>query len=175
MLEYQEGLLTFKFPEEYVVSKYDDSQFYQNNFKKLPETKEVDFVIVKNSQQIVLIEVKDFRNSRIENKQRLSSGDLMIEVAQKVRDTLAGLYVSALTHKDKLKEIYTTLFYSPLPQIEVVLFLEEDPPNNSRIHTSHKRSPSQLEKLKKVLKPFGVRCRIYSRSTLPSNCEWNVA
>lgn len=99
----------------------------------------------------------------------------MIEVAQKVRDTLAGLYASAMTHKDELKEIYTTLFNSSLPQIEVVLFLEEDPPAGPRIHSSHKRSPSQLEKLKKILKPFGVRCKIYNRSTLPSQCEWNVS
>lgn len=67
MQEYKEGSLTFKFPEEFTVCKYDDSYFYQNHFKKLPETKAVDFIIVKNQQQVVLIEVKDFRNTRIEN------------------------------------------------------------------------------------------------------------
>ena len=37
------------------------------------------------------IEVKDFRGYRIQNKRRLSEGELAIEVAQKVRDSIAGI------------------------------------------------------------------------------------
>jgi hypothetical protein len=51
-------------------------------------TKAVDFVGVRD-RDLWLFEVKDFRNRPVEYKKRL--GELPLEVALKVRDTIAGL------------------------------------------------------------------------------------
>jgi hypothetical protein len=53
-------------------------------------TKAVDFVGLW-ANEIHFIEVKDFRGHRIENKPRVRDGDLAVEVAVKVRDTIAGI------------------------------------------------------------------------------------
>ena len=80
-----EGDLTFKFPNDSHVGKYDDWVFYRRQFSKIPGTKAVDFVCVYGAE-CWLIEVKDYRFHP-----RTKPTNIAHEVAQKARDTLAGL------------------------------------------------------------------------------------
>ena len=82
----EEGRLKFQFEEASVSWKYDDSSFYRNQFQSFAGgAKGVDF-LCHTKDTVWLIEVKDYRAH-----ERQKSQDLSEEVAEKVRDTLAGL------------------------------------------------------------------------------------
>ncbi|MBK8257780.1 MAG: hypothetical protein IPK82_34565 [Polyangiaceae bacterium] len=101
-----EGALVFEFSEGWLIEKYDEHAIYRGGVERLKDrlvvevdgrshvlragTKAVDFIGLWRGE-IHFIEVKDFRGHRIENKKRLRDGELAIEVAVKVRDTIAGL------------------------------------------------------------------------------------
>jgi hypothetical protein len=87
----QEGNLRFGFPDDWAVVKYDESSFYRDQIERCEGTKAVD-IIAYSRGDMFIIEVKDFRGYRIQNKERLTNSDLAIEIAQKVRDTMAGMY-----------------------------------------------------------------------------------
>jgi len=87
MIIIKEGKLTFQFPSDWHVCKYDDeNHFYHNQVCQCQGTKAVD-ILAWTGSQLFMIEAKDFRGDRIKNKARLSKGELIIEVAQKVRDS----------------------------------------------------------------------------------------
>ena len=80
------------------------------------------------ARSLFLIEVKDFRGHRIENKKRFMHGELAVEVAQKVRDTLAGIVgVSGEGRTDcaTWKPFLDAAVGRP---VRVVLWLEQDAP-----------------------------------------------
>lgn len=82
----EEGCLKFQFEEASIPWKYDDSSFYRNQFQSFAGgAKGVDF-LCHTRNTLWLIEVKDYRAH-----ERQKSQDLSEEVAEKVRDTLAGL------------------------------------------------------------------------------------
>lgn len=128
-----EGKLRFEFESQWRVARYDGDEdavpahaFYRNQVSRLPETKAVDFVGILVGEGY-LIEVKDFRGYRIPNKKRLSSGDLAIEVAQKVRDTIAGL-VGAVRNETNPSILTDTglLLFKKAETVRIVLWLEDD-------------------------------------------------
>ncbi len=86
-------------------------------------TKAVD-IVASHGDQVYLIEVKDFRRYRIENKRRLRDGDLALEVARKVRDTVAGLVGVLHTGDAAAWRPLVAQIFKKAPT--VVLWLEED-------------------------------------------------
>lgn len=86
-------------------------------------TKAVD-IVASHGDQVYLIEVKDFRGYRVENKKRLRDGDLAFEVARKVRDTVAGLVGALHTGDAAAWRPLVTHIFKKAPT--VVLWLEED-------------------------------------------------
>jgi hypothetical protein len=68
-----ESRLEFTFSDDWRVIKWDDHPAFKNGLCKAGDTKSVDFVGVFIDAPW-LIEVKNFRQYRIENKERLSSG-----------------------------------------------------------------------------------------------------
>jgi hypothetical protein len=118
----------FTFDECWVVFKYDSADTGYFSIKNaVANTKACDFLGLWTCSVAYLIEVKDFRGYRIQNKQRLGKGELALEVAQKVRDTLAGI-VSGCRRGDgkySWKELRDHLT-SPDSDIIVVLCLEDD-------------------------------------------------
>ncbi len=148
MTVFFEGRLRFEFGPSWEVVKYDGHRDHENGIKGLNGklfcddckdiarcaqckralghgTKVVDFV-GRRQGRLYLIEVKDFRHHRIENKARITSGDLAFEVAIKVRDTIAGL-VGALhmgaSHAPRWRDIVGPLFRE---RPRVMFWLEED-------------------------------------------------
>lgn len=148
MPTFNEGYLRFEFGNGWVVSKYDEHPFYRNRMQKLPNTTAVDFVGVQYGS-VYLIEVKDFRGHRIENKAR----DLAVEVAYKVRDSIAGLVGAQRDasgpHADALCASAQVLLNA---EVRVVLWLEEDTP----VSTAARRSALAGE-VKKYLRWLKAR------------------
>src|SRR5262245_28843529 len=89
MISLEEGFLIFEFGERWNILKLDEHRDYRERIGKVEGTKAIDFLGILDDQELYFIEIKDFRDHRIETRGRLLSGELAIEVAQKVRDSLA--------------------------------------------------------------------------------------
>lgn len=114
--------LLFEFGPGWSVVKWDDDAAYKRLDKRLPGTKAVDFLAVYG-QKLYFIEVKDGRKDEAAFRHRLKTGELFLEVGQKVRDSMAGL-VGALhvaSHDEKWEPFRQALLNPP---IRVVLWLE---------------------------------------------------
>lgn len=97
MTRIEEGYLLFEFGDKWRVFKFDEHPDYKKISDIVNGTKGVDFVGIFNEKTLYFIEVKDFRGDRIKNKDRISKGELLIEVAQKVRDSIACIIASSQT------------------------------------------------------------------------------
>jgi hypothetical protein len=130
--EFDEEFIHFKFEDAWKVIKYDEHIDYLEWIGRLPDTKAVDFLALKTPGTLFFIEVKDFRGHRIENKKRLKQGELAVEVAKKVRDTIAG--VAAARHRGKAdpwNDFAQCLIQEERPA-QVLLWLEGELPADPR-------------------------------------------
>ena len=122
MTEIEEGDLRFSFPDDCEAGKYDDWAFYRNQFQSVAGgSKAVDIVCVADAAAW-LIEVKDYRQHK-----RMKQSDLDVELADKVRDTLAGLAAAsanancqeerALARRALAKRRWRVVLYLEQPQV----------------------------------------------------------
>jgi hypothetical protein len=127
---FDEGHQRFTFDEEHwVVVKYDDHDDYRRRIANLEGTKAVDFVAVRNGGDgdLYWIEVKDFRGYRIQNKRRLPDGELAIEIAEKVRDSIAGVVGAYCTSNDwPTWQPFVRALWRRSRVIRMLVWLEED-------------------------------------------------
>lgn len=173
MIIIQEGKLQFEFSSDWQVCKYDgENHFYHNQVCRCQGTKAVD-ILASSGTELFMIEAKDFRGDRINNKERIIKGELVIEVAQKVRDTIAGLYGAYRCFNDELQPFYNQLFYGKRQPVKVVLLLEEDIYSGKIKSLKQKRS-ALAKALHKQLKFLGVHCHVHSCSDLPVHFQWRV-
>ncbi|MDI1432966.1 hypothetical protein [Polyangium sorediatum] len=124
-----EGRLSFSFGDDWQILKWDDHTAFQDGLKRFEGTRAVDFVGLLFGAPW-FIEVKDFRDYRIENKQRLTSGELAKEIAWKVRDSIASMaWACQRTPLDRndLGPFLRSLLGCK-HKVPVVLWLEEDRP-----------------------------------------------
>ncbi len=144
MSRFAEGSLEFDFGNKWRVVKLDEHRDYRDRIGKLESTKAVDFLGILDEQELYLIEVKDFRGHRIETKDRLSKGELPIEVAQKVRDSLACIVGAYHTSSEpEYWQPYARLLCHRDRGIKIVLWLENDPlPSHRRARQKAKASIS---------------------------------
>ena len=126
---HEEGNLRFTFDSEWQAVKWDDHPAFINGVRCLSGTKAVDFAGHRLAQTW-LIEVKDFRGHRIPNKDRLSTGELAVEVACKVRDSIAGIVWSCQREHDQAGAVgkLAAALFERGDKPRVVLWLEEDRP-----------------------------------------------
>jgi hypothetical protein len=118
------------------VIKYDDHHSYRRGPEKLKgvidgvpqSTRAVDVVAQDRQGRLLLLEAKDFRGHRIENQKRLSSGELALETALKVRDTIAALVGAVQNNRDETAypDIRYALCGKELPALYIVLWSEDD-------------------------------------------------
>lgn len=130
-MEIQEGELLFSFDDEHWsdVINFDQGNIDYTRIEKLNGTKAVDFFGKHTRFGYCFIEVKNFRYHRIENKKRLDSGELFLEIGQKVKDALACI-TSASRNSTNQKTYWQNALTHITDQnkrLTVVLWLEENP------------------------------------------------
>ncbi|MCE8012941.1 hypothetical protein [Billgrantia desiderata] len=162
-----EQQLAFTFADGVEASQYDDWSFYRNQFIAVcGGTKAVDFVCL-DEDQVWLIEVKDYRQHR-----RTKAIDLGDEVADKVRDTLAGLVAAGCNANDAEEQRLAGLALRR-SRLRVVLHLEQ-PLNPSRLFPLAVKPDTVLMKLKQRLKAVDPHPRIVDQQSLTADMPWTV-
>ncbi|GAB4493114.1 MAG: hypothetical protein Fur0016_32390 [Anaerolineales bacterium] len=152
----EEGALQFSFDKRWNVIKYDEERDYREKIHKLKDTKAIDFLGTCENE-LYLLEIKDFRGHRIENQTRLTSEDLVIETAQKVRDTIAGTIGAYRTSSESQKwQEFVQYAANPERRIKVMLWLEYELPAHPKARAKVKASvlSQQLKKAVRWLTPY---------------------
>lgn len=124
---FKESRLEFRFEAPWEpVFHWDRMDAYRKGLARFPSTSAVDFIALHGSEPY-FIEVKNFCGYRIDNKARLTSGELVAEIAANVRDTLAGLVWVMGREGDSagLASLLRQVF-AGRSKCKVVLWLEED-------------------------------------------------
>lgn len=130
MTIFQESDLKFQFSDNWWVVQYDDLTDYNNLKNTVEGSKAVDFIGILGNETLTFFEIKNFRGYRIENKPRLEVGHdpIEVEIAQKVRDTLAGVAAAARNSTHLRTEWQRVLHFlqNDRKNVEVVLWLEDE-------------------------------------------------
>jgi len=146
MIEFEESRLKFTFDKNWKIFKLDEN-IDCKQIKKLDGTKDVDFLGILNDN-IYFIEVKNFKNYMLENQDKLKNygNSLMIEVGQKVKDSLAcivGAKRNSITDKPLWNNILK-IISDEQKSLNIVLWLEMDnfvnQDNNIRNSNQNKRN-----------------------------------
>ena len=188
MITLTEGALTFSFPVTWAVSKYDGTEFYRRPITRTgADLAAVDFAVVPSGpdRELLLIEVKDFRDHEVANRYRLRSGELAVEIARKALHTLAALAVAPLTNPVELRPLLAAV--APVPDaIRVVLLMEEDAlpvvsrtgqlstANKIVLDSRLKLRDALADDLMRKLKPLGIKTAVYDAATVPVRAGWSV-
>ncbi|KKZ09955.1 MAG: hypothetical protein TQ37_10490 [Candidatus Synechococcus spongiarum 15L] len=170
MTEIKEGDLTFSFPSGCQASKYEDWSFYRRQFQAVAGgSKTVDILCIESNTSW-LIEIKDHRTHP-----RTKPSDISDEVANKVRDTLAGLAAAAKEangEADQRKLAQKALTTSR--RWRVVLHLEQ-PAIRSRLRPNPIDPANLLSKLRtKELKAIDAHPIVCDQNTIPDYIPWTV-
>lgn len=159
--------LTFDFPSHWLASKYDDWTYYQKHFRQIvSHTKAVDVLAIDPQNTAWLIEVKDYRRHRRSKKTPLPN-----EIAQKVKDSLAGM-ASASFNANVSNEKADAQALFRCYEIRVVLHLEQ-PNKNTRLFP-RVYDPANIQKqLKQLVKSVDPHPKVVERQNM-QNMPWTV-
>ena len=128
----------FTFGDKWTIAfKYDDTKFYREGPERLKGDLEgatratravdvVDVVGLHAAAGLLLLEAKDFRGHRIENKTRIKHREIVVEVALKVRDTVAGLIGAARQNVSEFDSAEIKKACNRGKDLVIVLWLEDD-------------------------------------------------
>ena len=162
------GELTFLFPRNGVVTKYDEWDFYKRCFQGIQQgTKAVDILCLLQGAAW-LIEVKDYRKH-----ERTKPSDLSNEIAGKVRDTLSGLAAaSANAEVDLEREVAKGALRKG--RWRVVLHLEQAKSTGSALWPRGIDSTMVLQKLRRRLRAVDLNPIICNFDSCPKDVPWEV-
>lgn len=157
MKEFNESGLLFKFSDQWEVYQLDKEADYREKIcKKVPETKSIDFIGFNENQKILLfVEVKSFRgHGNRTNRQRLTgeNDDITVEVAQKVRDSLATIIGGArhsTNQPDKWKKYIDHLTNEK--DLKVIAWVELDVSTQNLLERSKINISTRRNELRKRL------------------------
>lgn len=127
MVQFNESGFQFSFAAPWThVQQWDKLPSFTEGLGRVQSTRAVDFIGLHGSD-FYFVEVKSFREHRIENKKRVTSGTLAAEIADKVRDTMAGLVWAMERGHDSaaLAPLLRQVFVGT-SRCRVVFWLEED-------------------------------------------------
>ncbi len=193
--------LVFEFPDEWKTLKYDENGgFYKQYVDKCQGTKAVDFLILENNRQL-WIEVKNFRDYAEDNRLRLDQNEgnvpgltetrhyvkrqewmqqvavsrkhpfIADEIAQKVRDTCAGIFGATIQEVTKFKE-FSIALQEKIP-VHVVLFLQQN--EELDLSKDFRRMAQRIaDKIKQELVFINATVEVVNQYTLSKNAEWRV-
>lgn len=159
--EFTEGALRFLFGDSWLVEQYDRHPDYRGRIEKLDKTKAVDFVGRLSGDLpagVYLIEVKDYRPEPTAYKH----SELALDVALKVRDTLAGILGAFRTSSspETWRPFVEGLAQSE-PPVRIVVWLEQ--PTHGRTTA---RTKNEAQVLAAELKK---RCKWLTSQILVTN------
>lgn len=127
----QEDQLTFAFSSEehltHQVLKFDETRTYRNVENRVDQTKGIDILGLMNTEQILMIEVKDFSGEgRASSKLSGRGTELIEEVAQKVRDSCAIIVHGSrlATHDEQFWREVGNILLNGDKKIQVLLWVE---------------------------------------------------
>jgi hypothetical protein len=155
---FKEGKKQFKFSNWENVIQFDKNPDYKKISDILPNTKGVDFlgILKSNSEKrVCFLEIKDFRNYEKENASRTANAgtELMMEIAQKVRDSLSCITAGSRNSTNDLifwREVLG-IIQNTKHSVYCILWLEENLSYESN-ENSQKRYKSQLNIYQNTLK-----------------------
>lgn len=167
MVELRVEALSFSFPSDWRVAKFDDWKFYRNHFQKLISgVKACDLIAVDSDSCLWLIEVKDYRQHP-----RTKSITLDDELAGKVLSTLAALLPASLNANDQV-EAAVARHSLTAKRVRVVLHIEQ-PQSDSRLFRRPINPANVLAKLKRRLKCVDPHPKIVDSESL-HGLAWSV-
>lgn len=170
-----EGRLTFDFDDTWTVLKYDDTSYHRNQFQSAcGGTKAVDIVAFRPKSCAFLVEAKDYCRpaSDYRDHPRTKIADLPQEVAEKVRDSLAGLAAARLRANDGVERQVAADFFR-CGDMRVVLHLEQ-PSKHAKLYPRGAVDLADVEqKLKQLLHAVDPHPRVVDR-TSTGNLPWTV-
>ncbi|MEI7868637.1 MAG: hypothetical protein WCI11_12150 [Candidatus Methylumidiphilus sp.] len=167
MCRITEGKLEFTFPENWQAIKLDDTGFYRKHFQNFADSKSMDIASFQNEgDELWLLEIKDYRMDR-----RTKTSDIFKEVAIKVRDTLALLYLA----KGKSETAIHSFAQKAVAKskIRIVLHLEQ-PAKHSKLYPAiveRNNAQMKLTQTVRVVDPHPLFCEL---SAMPATCCWQV-
>jgi len=169
MTAHQEGDVEFRFDASWLVERYDTLSYYRNQFTNVcGSAKGVDFVAVDARREGAwLIEAKDYTQ---EPRDHGKKGPIENEVAEKTRDTLAGLMAMKVYGNGNEATLADATFKSK--RLHVVLHLEQ-PTHAKRGHALLDAASIQ-QKLKLLVRAIDPHPQVVSTATtkLPWTTVW---
>lgn len=162
-----EEKLAFSFDKGWHLVRWDKESAFSEGVGVVQGCPALDFCGVRE-RAVYLIEVKDFRGHRAENKHRLaeiSSDSLADELGRKVCATVAGLVGAHRTqhHDEERWKPFAEALLSRRAEVRVILWLEEDVPRGP----DHRMTFS--DRLKKKLRWLTPKVLVAS---LPKPATW---
>lgn len=147
--------------------KYDDWAFYRRQINRLAGgAKAVDFLVLDRNT-LWLVEVKDYRTHR-----RTKPTELSQEMAEKVRDTLAGLVCARFNGRDDAELAFARDALETV-RIRVVLHLEQ-PRRVSRLFPTLINPAGLVLKMKQILKAVDPHPLVVDQNTKAGIVPWRV-
>lgn len=168
MTELVEGRLRFFFPDTSEVTRYDTWTFYRRQFQNRcgKGNKAVDFICL-HENDVWFIEVKDYR---VFSRRR--EEHLVDDVAQKVRDTLAGVAAAVWNANNDGEKHFAQRLFHQKRDARVVLHLEQ-PGRPSRLRPRPIDKANVLDQLRRLLKAVG-RVYVVDQQNIPRKIPWVV-
>ena len=172
-MEFEESKLRFIFDEaHWSVIKYDDHR--NHTTIKINEHKAIDFLALYKTNTIVLFEIKSFRKHRLDPKTqvRMANGaeELTTEIAQKVRDSIAGI-IGAGRNLDSIDYPHWSQLSKKIikttNEVYVIAWVEEDMPNGYLRQKYKSKSTVNIDKLKNKLKWLNVKVSVRNIDSMP--------
>lgn len=162
-----EGKLKFIFPEEWNASKYDDWSYYRNQFNNVcGGMKAIDVLALELSACCWLLEIKDYRQHV-----RTKTIDLADEMAEKGRDTLAGLVGAQFWASDDYEKNSAHQALRA-KNLRVVLHLEQ-PKKHSKLFPRAINPAAVLQRLKQLIKAIDPHPRVVEKASM-ADIPWKV-
>ena len=170
MTTIQEGRVSWTFTpvRDWKVEKYDNLPFYRRQFANVAGgTKAVDVLALQRPGKVLwMIEAKDFTTERRDG----TKPPLWLEVAQKARDTLAGVMAAACT---ECEDQPVARDFRKSEKLRVVLHLEQ-PSRPSKLFPRSYDPADLQQKLRSLLRAIDPHALVVdARNTnVPWSSSW---
>ena len=157
----------YKFPDTWKVTKYDDWSFYRNQFQSVCDgSKGIDLIAIDSNNCCWLIEAKNYHL-----QSRTKPSELPVEIAVKVRDTLAGLVVAKVNAPEPSEKSFATAALR-CKKLRIALHLEQ-PAKHSKLFPRAIDPADVLQRMKQLLKAIDPHPLVVD-SNAGSQVAWSV-